>query len=237
MNNWYEPLEITLEQALVDNPTLLEGFIFDQPTQTQTFKAMFINIWNFYKLGGKDIAQFKKFITNKFNAYKPYYQQLIDVYYSELNYEDGIKTKETFEDDSTNNKDIVDVNTRTYGNKDTNIRTGSAETTFSGGNEETHYDLPRSGGSATPNDKTVTGYNNRKDTTAYNSVKDELNHTGTLGDSGRTDDDTVFHRDYTKIITGNIDVVELRDRYLKYLRDLYMDFAKRFSDCFNLVIL
>lgn len=39
----------------------------------------------------------------------------------------------------------------------------------------------------------------------------------------------------TKTLTGDVDVVDLKSRYLKYLRNVYKEFAETFKDCFSLI--
>lgn len=42
-------------------------------------------------------------------------------------------------------------------------------------------------------------------------------------------------RDVTETYTGNVNVIEQREKWLKFVRDIYRDMCNEFSDCFSLI--
>lgn len=291
MIRYIEPNNITLEEYIEKYPTILNS-IFQLQTESQTnqFINTFKSVWNEYVIGGFTEDEFLKMIKNRFNAYKPYYQDLINVYSKELNYEDGIKQTIEYDESHEYNTSAHDVNQRTLVganngthsesyhkiDNESNVAAHEGDITDSyTGNKEINgenskinnslnsvYDLPRSNvidGTITNKTKNDITENNAMSISedTENSAKKEFNNTDT-STINRDEQNTINSTDaftkntsdnennthtnetdgimnYKKTITGGVDVVDLRERYLKYIRDLYLDFANRFKDCFNLV--
>lgn len=79
---------------------------------------------------------------------------------------------------------------------------------------DSHIDLPN---------RTTTGeYVSNKDINEY-----EYNY-------GRTDE-YEDNKDHTTTTTGNVNVVEQREKYLKYLRNIYLDMVNEFRPCFSMI--
>lgn len=166
----YSYSSITLRDAIVQEPTLLDEFVLETTEQTNMFKEIFRAKWDLYDIGGETIEIFKAFIDNRFALKKEYYQQLLNEYYDDFNYLDGRKTITSYSET---------VNT-----------------------DNTNYDLPRKTGA-----------------TGTATTKENVNGTHT----------------YTRTLTGDVDMLDLKARYLKYIRNVYEDFANEFKDCFSLI--
>lgn len=81
-------------------------------------------------------------------------------------------------------------------------------------NTGTHYDLPRtSSATASP--------------TTQDTETNELN--------GNSTSSGVGNRDLTETITGDVNIIEQREKWLKFIRNIYHDMCKEFKDCFSLI--
>lgn len=130
MSNWklgevkkwhYARYTMQLCDALREDPTLLDGFKFNDPTLDAPFKAVFTAYFYSYEIAGETIDEFKDFITNKFNVNKGYYEELMKAYSTKINMLDGR---------------VEEIN-REFDQNQTN--SGSDSNTQS----DMHYDLPR----------------------------------------------------------------------------------------------
>lgn len=130
MSNWqlsedkkwhYARYTMQLCDALREDPTLLDGFTFNDPTLDAPFKAVFTAYFYSYEIGGETIEEFKDFITNKFKVNKGYYEELMEAYKTKINMLDG----------------RVEEISREFDQNQTN--SGSDSNTQS----DMHYDLPR----------------------------------------------------------------------------------------------
>lgn len=108
--------------ALREDPTLLDGFSFDDSTLNAPFKAVFTAYYYSYEIGGETIKEFKDFITNRFKVAKSYYEELIKAYNTKIDMLDGKKT--------TTSREL----------RQTVVNSGSD----SNSNSNEYYELPRS---------------------------------------------------------------------------------------------
>lgn len=166
----YSYSSITLRDAIVQEPTLLDEFVLETTDQTNMFKEIFRAKWDLYDIGGETIEIFKAFIDNRFALKKEYYQQLLNEYYTDFNYLDGRYTQTEYHE--------------------------SANT------DSTSFDLPRKTGA-----------------TGTATTKENVN--GSIG--------------WVRTFKGDVDVLDLKARYLKYIRNVYEDFANEFKDCFSMI--
>lgn len=96
----------------------------------------------------------------------------------------------------------------------TNALTGS--TNSSG--DTINYDLPRT---TTPVEKPTTKVHTSD--TLQNAQNSTINSSGN------------GNKSVAETITGDVNVIEQREKWLKFIRDLYYDMAKEFKDCFAMV--
>ena len=96
----------------------------------------------------------------------------------------------------------------------TNASTGSTN----GSSDTINYDLPRT---TTPVEKPTTKVHTSD--TLQNAQNATINSSGNGSES------------VAETITGDVNVIEQREKWLKFIRDLYLDMCKEFKDCFALV--
>lgn len=99
----------------------------------------------------------------------------------------------------------------THGNSGTSGGSNSSITT-------TNYDLPRT---STPTEKP---------TTKTTEVSDVTN-----GSSTNYLSEGEGSRDLSETIKGDVNVIEQREKWLKFIRDIYSDMCKEFRDCFAII--
>ena len=163
--------------------------------------------YDIYEISAETIPEFKLFLTNTFNQWVFYYEQMLDAYEEEFDWKLG-------------DVESVDI---THDNDNTRTITPRAQvttTTTPGVTSTTEdYDLPRSTSTENrPSSKSVvtpTGY----DTVTSGGVEGE----DTVVDDGtRTKQGTRSH----------VNLVEQREKFLKAIRNLYSEFADKFKPCF-----
>jgi hypothetical protein len=184
----------TLEEALVKDPTLLDNLQMSTTAQTTMFKDIFKARWNIYECAGFSIAEFKKFIENKFKSWLPYYQELIDDYENRITYQDGIVNSE--------------IHSETY------TADGSVDKTDTASRNNVYTELP--------NKVTNKEYPSNKDDTNENLVSQQ-----SYEDS--------HSKGLTITRTGDVNILEQKIKYQKYLRNIYLEFANKFDVCFVLL--
>lgn len=82
----------------------------------------------------------------------------------------------------------------------------------------TNYDLPRT---TTPVEKPTTKQS------IVSAVQNAEN--STINSSGNGS------KEVQEIITGDVNIIEQREKWLNYIRDIYRDMCKEFKDCFALI--
>lgn len=177
---------ITLLDALKIEPTLLDDFDFGDNNRNAKFNKIFKAMYNTKSLAGETIELFKIYIDDTFNEFVDYYNELLDIYETQLNYSDGIKATRIHRD------------------------TGDSQDTANSSNENKVIDLPNS-------------------TTEGEYITEKTKNTSNSG----------LHNEYSKTIsesiTGGVNVIDQREKMLKYIRSLYIEFAEKFKDCFAFV--
>lgn len=177
---------ITLLDALKIEPTLLDDFDFGNANRNEKFNKIFKAMYNTKSLAGETIELFKIYIDDTFNEFVDYYNELLDIYETQLNYSDGIKATRIHRD------------------------TGDSQDTANFSNENKVIDLPNS-------------------TTEGEYITEKTKNTNNSG----------LHNEYSKTIsesiTGGVNVIDQREKMLKYIRSLYIEFAEKFKDCFAFV--
>lgn len=82
----------------------------------------------------------------------------------------------------------------------------------------TNYDLPRT---TTPVEKPTTKQS--IDVTIQNAENSTINSSGNGSKAVQ------------EIITGDVNIIEQREKWLNYIRDIYRDMCKEFKDCFAII--
>lgn len=136
-NLMWSDTSITLMDALKQEPTLLDEMVLSNSLRTIKFRAMFKAVYGTKSIAGETIELFKIYITNTFNEYREYYEEKLDVYEKELNYDNGIVIHREHSDDgsssasmgnSTSNENYDLPNKTTEGEYITDKSKGTSKT-------------------------------------------------------------------------------------------------------------
>lgn len=87
------------------------------------------------------------------------------------------------------------------------VDNGSGEDTSNSGSTDTYIDLP-----------------NRPTQNEYASNKTNRN--------GNASSSNSYEKEINETVTGGVNVVEQREKAIKFLRNIYLEFANKFEDCF-----
>lgn len=175
-----------------DNQKWIDDNIVLSTTERSTMlKDAIRAMWGVWEIGGETIGEFEEFMLETLNEHRHYYEQMLDGYDREYDYETGLS----------------DVTTSTTtGESDT---TGTSATNDKG----IHVDLP----------------NKQIDANDIYKYPDS-------GDSNETSTNTIDST--TSKTTGEITrtynarYLDLKRAYLNQVKDLYREYAERFSECF-----
>lgn len=186
--------DLTLEEALEEDATLLNNLQMSTALQTQTFIDIFKARWNIYECAGFSIEEFKKFVENKFKVWLPYFQELINDYENKINYQDGIKSDITHTEMNSGTGQVSKQNAGTRNNVYTELP-----------NKVTLKEYPTTKDNTTENVSTNESYNDSKSKSLLINKK------------------------------GDVNILDQKIKYQKYLRNVYLDFVNKFDSCFVLV--
>lgn len=245
----YEDLElytrftITLHDALLKNPTLLDNLTLSTTERTEKFKSMLISRWAYYEISGETIPVFKFLIENRFGQLKDWYEELITAYETKIEMLDGeleTITRDDTKKESGSRSSELNGNVKTNGTiTDKTTSQGTNETTFNKDSttELKHFDLPRTNQTENkPSASDNTAYNE----VSTNSITENKNGTNTnttdttstnsASTTGSDTKDATLKQTITK--KGGVNVIELKRDYMKLLRNIYLEFAEDFKTCF-----
>lgn len=224
---------IKLRDVLKLCPNVLDTLQMKTPEQTEKLLTVFKGKFNQCEIGGETIAQFIEFLKDVYDENIYYYQELIDVYEQQINYLDGYKQTIT----EVNNRDRNELyKTSKSGDVTYNENSSSSGRRDTSSNDNTvdkNYTLPHK------QVDNVSGY------ISSQASKDNTNNVGVTGsgnlETTKTNTDreeeernnTITANDSTSIIkTGGANVVDQKFNYMKKLRNIYGEFAEKFSVCF-----
>lgn len=251
----YSYTSLTLRDVLKIEPTLLDDLTMSTTDRTTKFKNMFKAYYNSKSIAGETIELFKLWIGDKFNAYKDYYEELLTVYEKTIELDDGVVTTITHNDTGSNTEGGTNSGTSsrndssTNDESGTNSQTGSGTDTASGtrgvetDNDTDNIDLPNrttSGEyvSSRVKNHVDTDETNSSTTTTSESVTGSYTKDNEYSNESSTENSGEYNKEgsYSKTITetrkGEVNVIEQREKALAYIRNLYLDFVKKFEDCF-----
>ena len=101
----YTYTSITLRDALKLDPTILNNLQMSTQERTTKLHNTFKAYYNSKSIAGETIELFKLWISDKFNVYKDYYEQLLDEYEKAINLDAGIVTTRTQVHTGTNEEE------------------------------------------------------------------------------------------------------------------------------------
>lgn len=196
------------KDVYTEAPNVLDGIVMSTTTRTTQLVDMLKAKYDVYEISGETIPEFQLFLTNTFNQWVSYYEQMLDAYEEEFDWKLG----------------DVETPNITYGNDTTRVVTPRVKTrtTNTEGIVTTteDYDLPRSTTTENrPSSKTVVTPSAGQNITENESIAG----TDTIHDEGeRTETGT----------RARVNLVQQREKFLKTIRNLYAEFADKFKPCF-----
>lgn len=266
MNNFYDEKKylytrftMTLHDILREDPNFLDILVLSTDERTTKLKNMFIAKRDIYEVSGETEKVAKLYITNKFNMYKDYYEELITAYETKIEMLDGKLTSIEIEDtlSSTENKNDTITNENTIVTKDTTESNSTDITKDSGTVKDEReitenitettdtYDLPRKNTSEnTPSTKvehntttTTTDDNTEttdktKTTTKENTDTRDINTTNNGNETRKGDTTKEETKNKTITTKGQENVIKLKKEYMELLRNIYLEFVNKFEPCF-----
>lgn len=224
---------IKLRDVLKLCPNALDILQMKTPEQTEKLLTVFKGKFNQYEIGGETIAQFIEFLKDVYDENIYYYQELIDVYEQQINYLDGYK--QTISE--TNVRDRNEL----YNTNKSNDITQTEDATSSGHKDTTSNDNTVDKNYTLPHKQvdSVSGYmssQQTKDNTITAGVAGSGSMSTTKTNQDREEEhrnNTITANDSTLITkTGGANVVDQKFNYMKKLRNVYSEFAEKFSVCF-----
>lgn len=251
----YSYTSLTLRDVLKIEPTLLDDLTMSTTDRTNKFRNMFKAYYNSKSIAGETIELFKLWIGDKFNAYKDYYEELLTEYEKAIALDDGVVTTITHNDVGSNSEEGTNSGTSSRNDSSTNDETGTNSQTGSGtdtksetrgvetDNNTDNIDLPNSPTSGeyvstrvknhvdTDETNSATSTNSESITGSY-SKGNEYSNESSIDNSGEYNKEGSYSKTITETRKGGVNVIEQREKALAYIRNLYLDFVKKFEDCF-----
>lgn len=202
----------------------------------EELKLVLYSRWHEYEIAGETVGEQGDFMVQTYYEYRSYYKEMFQTYDKEFNFAtDGLKRVNVLHTEAASNGTVSDEGS----SSNTRFNTGSV--TDSGSSEVTdqdksiHVDLPNkqisptdiyaypSDGDKRDGSSTTTTSNTRGTTDSEEASATVTNDRSTANEG--TSDSTNTYTDYTKFY-------EIKERAMKSIRNLYKDFAEKFSDCF-----
>ena len=222
------------KDVLEDNPDLLENISFTNPEYTQGFIDVFVNRFNIYEICTDDDEEFKELLEYNFNMNKEYFERTLDKYFQELDETLGY----AYHKEYTLNKDYssnVQIENSLSGENTTNYSSTDDATESNDTNTSlVNIELPnRPTTSEYPNFKSNTDEEKSMTRNLESSGnQSDITETTVNGNNTQTDDtNETFEEDRT----GGINVIDQRERMLKYIKNIYYEFTEKFKHLFMFI--
>ena len=192
-------------------PDIMDNLTMSTESRTNSLHSMLHAVYDNKEISGETIPEFQLFLEMKFKQYKDYYEELLDIYESQINWQGGEIL--TIEDDTTNTRTRVYTPRAEYRTEETFEPSVTTTTT--------NYDLPRSASTENhPTTKSTTSPSGSNVSTTYTG--------GTSGTDTTADSDTgSLSRE-----SSRVNLVEQKRKMLDLLRNVYKEFADKFRACF-----
>ena len=182
-----------------------------------------------YQISETDKDDWAFYMKKRLRLNRDYFKRVLDKYFEELDETQGYaynKSSTTLahqNDDNSSNASITEHNTmeEDASFSETNSSTNDKLTT--------HIELPnRQTQNEYPNDK----LNEDGDSTYTGSGTnaDNKEHRGEISDERESSRESVSDETFNEQRSGGVNVVDQRERILKYIRNIYYDFTELFKD-------
>ena len=258
INFEYSYSSLTLRDVLKIEPTLLDDLTMSTAERTNKFRNMFKAYYNSKSIAGETIELFKLWIGDKFSTYKDYYEDMITEYEKSILLDDGIVTTITHTDIGSNTEEGTNSDTSSRNDSSTNDESGTNTQTGSGtdstsgtrgvetddntdnidlpnrtttgeyvsSREKNHIDTDETTSSSTTKSESISG--------SY-SKGNEYSNESSIDNSGEYNKEGSYSKTITETRKGGVNVIEQREKALAYIRNLYLEFVKKFEDCFSCI--
>lgn len=168
-----------------------DNIVLSTTERSSMLKDAIRAMWGVWEIGGETIGEFEEFMLETLNEHRHYYEQMLDGYDREYDYETGLS-------------DITTSATTSEADS-----TGTSTTAEKG----IHVDLPNKQIDA----EDIYKYPDSGDSNDTNTNTTDNTTSKTTGEIKRT---------------YNARYLDLKRAYLNQVRDLYREYAERFSECF-----
>lgn len=222
---------ITLQKAIEKDPTLLNGIVFSQQAYTTAFKNALIDRFAIYELCTDELDEFKILLNNRFNLNKEWFERALDKYYEQLDETQGYvynKTSTTGTTSSGSGSSNATINEENSIDT-TSSNTGSGSSTND--KSTTHIELPmKQTQSEYPNDK----LNEDGDSTysETNSSTENKDYSSDISDARSYEQENESQESFNEQRSGGVNVIDQRERMLKYIKNKYYEFTDYFKSLF-----
>lgn len=258
INFEYSYSSLTLRDVLKIEPTLLDDLTMSTEDRTNKFKNMFKAYYNSKSIAGETIELFKLWIGDTFNIYKDYYENLITEYEKTIALDDGIVTTIIHTDVGSNTEEGTNSDTSSRNDSSTNDESGTNTQTGSGTDSTSgtrgvetddntdNIDLPNSSSTGEYVSSRIKNHVDTDETTSSTTTKsesisgsykkgNEYSNESSIDNSGEYNKEGSYTKSITESRKGGVNVIEQREKALAYIRNLYLEFVKKFEDCFSCI--
>lgn len=198
MSNYpYSVYTMTLLEYLDRQLWDMQDLNMGESSRNNAFLDMFTSMYNLCEIGAETPDLFRKMVTDTFNEYKDYYNQLLDAYEKQYDYATGNKK-------ITIRSETVDTDTDRISKNIDN-------------NKHTEIELPN---------KQVS---NPDDSYPSAIDKDESNSKNVSNAKAKT------VREYTDTVEYKDEFIDLKNKYIEQIRNVYKEFCEKFKDCFMII--
>lgn len=192
--------------------------------------------WYEYEIAGETIGEQGDFMLQTYYEYRSYYKEIFTTYNKEFDFAaNGLKRVNVLHTEASNKGTVSDEGTASNTRSGTGNVTDSGTANVTDEDKSIHVDLPNkqinpnniydypSDGNKRNGTSNTTTSNTRGTTESEQGTSNVTNDRSTANEG--TSDSTNTYTDYTKFY-------EIKERAMKSIRNLYRDFAEKFSDCF-----
>lgn len=182
-----------------------------------------------YKISEPDNSDWAYYMKRRLRLNKDYFKRVLDKYFQELNEADGYSYTKTSTTGTTSNSSGNSSSTFDGKNTDTNSNSNTVSGSNGNSKDTTHIELPNKQTQREyPNDKL-----NEDSTGTYseNGSGTENKHSDTnYTDDKEFNQDNTSEENFSETRKGGVNVIDQRERMLKYIRNIYYDFTELFKD-------
>lgn len=222
---------ITLQKAIEKDYTLLDGITFSKESYTTNFRNALKERFEPYELCTDKLDEFKILLNNRFNLNKEWFERVLDKYYEQLDETQGYAYNKT---STTGTTSSGSGSSNATINEENSIDTTSSNSGSSHSTNDkltTHIELPnRQTQNEYPNDKL-----NEDGDSSYsetNSATENKDYSSDISDDRTYAQSNESQESFSEQRSGGVNVIDQRERMLKYIKSKYYEFTDYFKSLF-----